>query len=77
MRRALIAILLLTSTLTYAQTPSGPANGKSCSQLAGECVAYNKARGDDTGRCAGYKQSCIATGTYQDRNRTITGAKQR
>jgi hypothetical protein len=68
----LIAALLACSSV-FAQTPSGSANGKTCSQLVQECVAFNKKGGHDTSRCAGYKAPCMESGTYQDRNRTITG----
>jgi hypothetical protein len=68
-----VLILLLLSTVAHAQTPSGPANGKSCTQLVQECVAFNKKGGHDTSRCAGYKAPCLESGTYQDRNRVITG----
>jgi hypothetical protein len=71
------AVGLLTSTSAYAQTPSGPAHGKSCSQLVAECVAYNIKGHYDVNRCYGYKEPCIATGTYQDRNRIITDVKRR
>jgi hypothetical protein len=76
--KSIVAVaLLLASTSTFAQTPSGSGKGKTCSGLVAECVAYNKKRGDDTSRCAGYKASCMATGTYMDRNRTITDVTRR
>jgi hypothetical protein len=56
-----------------ALTPSGPAQGKTCSQLAGECVSFNQTGGFDSSRCAGYKASCMKTGTYVDKKRTVTG----
>jgi len=54
-------------------TLSGPANGKTCSQLAAECVSFNQAGGFDASRCSGYKSSCMKTGTYVDKKRTVTG----
>jgi len=56
---------------------SGEANGKTCSQLVAECVNYNRADGSDVSRCAGYKTTCMATGTYSDRKRTITGVTKK
>lgn len=76
--RILIAFLLFVlSTASFAQTTSGPANGKSCSDLVQECVDYNHSRGHDTARCQGYKASCMKSGVYKDRNRTITGVAKR
>jgi hypothetical protein len=77
MKSIILAAFLLVPTAVYAQTPSGPANGKSCSQLVAECVAYNIKGHYDVNRCYGYKAPCIASGTYQDRNRYITDAKRR
>lgn len=67
-----LLLFLLLSTESHAQTSSGPANGKTCSQLVRECVAYNHKGGYDTSRCEVYRAPCMATGTYQDRNRIIT-----
>jgi len=76
--RMLIVSLVASSTTVHAQTASGDVGGKkSCSQLVAECVAFNKKGGYDTSRCAEYKAACMATGTYQDRNRTITGVSRR
>jgi hypothetical protein len=77
MKSAVVAIALLASSAVYADTPSGPARGVTCSQLAAECRAYNKRKGLDVGQCAGYKASCIATGTYSTPNRHITDAVRR
>ena len=70
-------LMLLTgiACASHAQplTLSGPANGKTCSQLAAECVSFNQAGGFDSSRCAGYKSSCMKTGTYTDKKRTVTG----
>jgi len=77
MRLVMIAIALLASSAAYADTPSGPARGATCSQLAAECRAYNKRKGLDVGQCTGYKASCIATGTYSTPNRHITEAVRR
>ncbi|WP_148287796.1 hypothetical protein [Rhodopseudomonas sp. B29] len=61
-----------------AQTPSGDVGGrKSCSQLVAECIDFNKKGGYDTGRCAGYKDACMASGIYQDRNRTIINVRRK
>jgi hypothetical protein len=56
---------------------SGPANGKSCSDLVQECVDYNRSGGYDTSRCQNYKTACMKSGVYKDRNRTITGVLKR
>jgi hypothetical protein len=60
-----------------ALTPSGEAKGKTCSQLASECVSFNRAGGFDVARCADYKASCMATGTYSDKKRTVTGVTKK
>lgn len=72
---SLFCILMATATVTAAPplTMSGEAKGKTCSQLAAECAAFNRSEGFDVSRCAGYKASCIATGTYSDKKRTVTG----
>jgi hypothetical protein len=72
-----LALALILPTTAFAQTPSGDAGGKTCSQLAAECVSFNKKGGYDTGRCVGYKDACMASGTYQDRNRTITNVRRK
>jgi hypothetical protein len=72
---AALAMLFTGATgAVHAQalTPSGAANGKTCSQLAAECVSFNQAGGFDASRCGGYKASCMKTGTYVDK-RTVTG----
>ena len=71
MKTIFTAVLILSATISYAHA------GKTCSGLVAECVAFNKKGGYDTSRCAGYKASCMATGTYTDRNRTIYGVTRR
>jgi hypothetical protein len=51
--------------------------GATCSKLVAECVTFNKRGGYDTKRCEGYRASCMATGVYKDRNRTITDVIRR
>ena len=77
MRFLALTTALLFAASAHAQTMSGPANGKSCSDLVQECVEYNRARGADTGRCQTYKSACMKSGTYKDRNRTITDVAKR
>jgi len=77
---ALAALALTFSGGTgsvQALTMSGEAKGKTCSQLAGECLSFNKAGGFDVSRCADYKATCMATGTYSDKKRTITGVTKK
>lgn len=77
MRYVIATLLTVVCSASYAQTMSGPANGKSCSDLVQECVEFNRSGGYDTSRCQGYKASCMKTGVYKDRNRTITGVAKR
>ena len=76
-----LAVLTMSfGSVAFAAPPltmSGEANGKTCSQLVAECVNYNRADGSDVSRCAGYKTTCMATGTYSDRKRTITGVTKK
>jgi hypothetical protein len=80
---AILAVSLsgLTSAANAQTMPpltlSGPANGKTCSQLAAECTAYNRAGGYEVSVCAGYKASCMKTGTYTDKKRTVTDVAKR
>lgn len=69
--KSLVAAAILLTTVSYAHA------AKTCSGLVAECVAFNKKGGFDTSRCEGYRASCMATGTYTDRNRTITGVTKR
>jgi hypothetical protein len=57
------------------QTPSGPARGKSCSDIDRECVRYDFGGKIDESqlRCLRYKEFCLRTGVYYDGRRTITG----
>jgi hypothetical protein len=61
----------------HALTPSGEAKGKTCSQLTSECVSFNRSGGFDVSRCSDYKTSCMATGTYSDKKRTVTGVTKK
>jgi hypothetical protein len=74
---ALALSLTAVTGAVQALTMSGEAKGKTCSQLAGECVSFNKAGGFDVSRCADYKATCMTTGTYSDKKRTITGATKK
>jgi hypothetical protein len=77
---ALAALALSFTGVTgavQALTPSGEAKGKTCSQLVAECVSFNRAGGFDVSRCADYKASCMATGTYSDKKRTVTGVTKK
>lgn len=80
MRGLVIAASIAFNTTAFSQTyltPSGPANGKTCSQLAKECHDRNYAVNADTGRCPRYKAACLKTGIYTDRMRTVTGVAKR
>ena len=70
--------LLIIATATTAILGATPALAQqTCSKLAAECVAYNKARGADTQRCYGYKASCMKTGTWVDRNRQFSNVSRK
>lgn len=69
--------VLIAIAVWAASFPFSTAYAKTCSQLIAECVAWNKSHGSDVGRCEGYRASCMATGTYQDRNRTITNVTRK
>jgi hypothetical protein len=76
----LAALAMLFTGVTgsvNALTPSGEAKGKTCSQFVSECVSFNRAGGFDVARCADYKASCMATGTYSDKKRTVTGVTKK
>jgi len=64
-----IAALCLSATAAHAQ--------QTCSKLAAECVAYNKARGHDTNRCYDYKAACMKTGQWTDRNRQFSNVAKK
>jgi hypothetical protein len=65
---ALVAVCLSVTPASAQQT---------CSKLAAECVAWNKARGHDTQRCYGYKASCMQSGTWVDRNRQFSNVTKK
>ncbi len=70
MKSILTAAVILTASVNYSHAAT-------CSQLVAQCVAFNKKGGYDTSRCEGYRASCMATGTYTDRNRTINGVTKK
>jgi hypothetical protein len=77
-KRAMTVVLLLVGIPdSIAQpTPSGPARGKTCSDIDRECVRYDFGGGEGAAtelRCQRYKNFCLRTGVYHDGRRTITG----
>lgn len=70
----IIALLALATSGAKAETAVERqcSTGKcTCSYIASTCRAWNKSRGEDQTPCEGYRQSCLATGEYHDRNRNI------
>lgn len=68
----------LILALTFAFFSVGAANAQqTCSKLAAECVAFNKKGGWPTDRCEGYKQQCMATGKWVDKNRTFNNVTKK
>jgi hypothetical protein len=48
------------------------ASGKcTCSYIASTCKAWNSKHGGDLAVCEGYRQSCLSSGRWDDRNRHI------
>jgi hypothetical protein len=71
----LSAILLLasvTSASAASLTEQKCANGKcTCSYIASTCKKWNTKHGGDLAICDTYKQSCLSSGRWDDRNRHI------
>jgi hypothetical protein len=48
------------------------ASGKcTCNYIASTCKAWNSTHGGDLAVCEGYRQSCLSSGRWDDRNRHI------
>ena len=74
------AVMILTSVGSEAETAVERqcASGKcTCSYIAGTCRSWNKTHGGDLAVCESYRQSCLASGSWQDRNRSIPNAIRR
>lgn len=58
----------------WEPTLSGPARGKSCTQLDRDCIrTFGPRTNAQSARCARIWQFCIRTGVYHDGERTVTG----
>lgn len=60
----------------WEPTPSGPARGKTCTQIDHECprgFGSGGKAGRQSARCTRIWEFCIKTGVYHDGKRTITG----
>jgi hypothetical protein len=74
--RFLTAILFSAFTLSSAfaesDTEKKCASGKcTCSYIASTCKTWNTTHGGDLAICDSYKQSCLSSGRWDDRNRHI------
>jgi hypothetical protein len=77
---AAFATLALTSVGAQAETAVERqcSTGKcTCSYIASTCRDWNKKHGGDLAACDGYRQACLASGSWQDRNRSIPNVVRR
>jgi len=77
---AAIAVLALTSASSRAETSVERqcATGKcTCTYIANTCKKWNTTHGGDLAICESYRQSCLQTGRWDDRNRHIETAVRR
>lgn len=48
-----------------------------CTYIASTCRAWNSKHGGDQAACEGYRQACLSSGSWQDRNRSIANVIRR
>ena len=71
---AAVLLTLVTTASAFAETAVERqcASGKcTCSYIASTCRAWNTNHGGDLAICESYRQSCLSSGRWDDRNRHI------
>jgi hypothetical protein len=77
---AFAAIVTITSSQSQAQSAVERqcSTGKcTCSYIASTCRSWNSKHGGDQVVCESYRQACLSSGSWQDRNRSIANVIRR
>ena len=79
-----LALLMLSIGMTVSPASAETAverqcaSGKcTCSYIASTCRAWNVKQHVDVSPCEGYRQTCLSTGRWVDRNRHIDAVVKR
>jgi hypothetical protein len=66
------AVVAASSASAQTAVERECASGKcTCTYIASTCKAWNRTHGGDLAICDSYRQTCLATGRWDDRNRHI------